>query len=243
MELLGDVTMTLDDGLRSWTQWAHLPLSDDAAIGRRQDSLLRVLEPWMPQTLIEITNAHSLGWVVTAGTGVTVDVSGTRIEASVMPGGAQLLGRGAWRLVFPTLDHRCRLDVRVFHPSSRAPLDPRSLTRPRELTMDELLAARKSKVTAAAKVGMTPLTKYRLAVLYRHLLEDGPPPDNLCAAAGAALDMDEDAVRRLAYRIRDRLNEYRSNKLVSLDDLGDFLVYTGQVLNPDHLEAPAQPDE
>ena len=236
--LLADVTMTIDDRRDRHRTWAHLPLEAPADLGRRPGSLLPVLEPWMPQLLTTFEGVGKHGWVVTAGTAVTVEVTGARVLARVLPGGSQLLGRGAWKLLFPTLDHLCRLDVRVYPPDKRQPVDPRTLTRPREVDLDHLLVFQASKRTAADMIGITPTTKHRLAVLYRHLMQDSRAPENLCATAAAELHMEEDAVRRLAYRVRDRLNEHRSNPLGTLDDLGDFLVHTGQVLNPDHLNPP-----
>jgi hypothetical protein len=241
--LIGDITLTVEDHGRRRQEWTHLPHSEHCRIGRHERSLFDIREPWMPQLLVEIRLADTDGWMVIAGTGVTMNVTGPRVRASVMPGGLQFVGRGAWAITFPTLDHLCRLDVRIFSIDRNQPFETEELSRPRELGWQDLLDTySRPKQTSADRIGMTPLTRHRLAVLFRHLLEDRPTPDNLCAAAGASLDMDEDSVRRVAYRIRDRLNAFRSNEIKTLEELGDFLVFTGQVLNPDHLDPPAEPD-
>jgi hypothetical protein len=78
--------------------------------------------------------------------------------------------------------------------------------------------------------------RYRLAVLFRHLIDGEPEPLSLLQKRAESLGMPEDHLAAAAHRYRRRLNVVRSLDLQSLEELGDYLVLRSQELTKDDLE-------
>jgi hypothetical protein len=86
---------------------------------------------------------------------------------------------------------------------------------------------------AAADLGLSPLARYRLAMLFAHLIRDESPPENLYAAFADRLYRRDDPawerarlqVKSTAVKTRDRLNRARPhNPLADVGELGYYLV-------------------
>jgi len=82
---------------------------------------------------------------------------------------------------------------------------------------------------------MTAALRYRLAVLFQHLIEGEPEPRNLLARRAEALAVSEADLAEMAHRYRRRLNVVHSLDLQTLEELGEYLVLKSDELTRDDL--------
>lgn len=79
------------------------------------------------------------------------------------------------------------------------------------------------------------LTKHRLAIVFRHLIEQTPAPSNLYRTRAAELAMEPADLKNLVNRVRQRNNRERHQDLVDADQFGVYLVDVSQMLSYRHL--------
>jgi hypothetical protein len=72
--------------------------------------------------------------------------------------------------------------------------------------------------------------RYKVAVLFRHLIEGRPEPSYLVRTRAAFLGVPPEDLEWAAHRLRRRLNSVRGTDLQSLEELGAYLVCeTGEI--------------
>ena len=226
--LRGEITVTVDG--RPVGAWL-LPQRHAVLLGRGQGAAIALTPAWVPRTLARL-RAGDDGWLLENGPRTRVRVDSRWVHgAYFQPGALVVLQRGrsslAWDLDRPL---SASVDVSAAGPARRE--DP-PYALPRGAPRDDSPAA----LTALAidHLNLSPLRRHQMAVLFAHLIEDRPAPPNLSAAAGARLGLTEEQVKRVAYRVRERLNRHRGEKLVRLEDLGYYLVVVSGLLGPDDL--------
>jgi hypothetical protein len=81
---------------------------------------------------------------------------------------------------------------------------------------------------------MSAALRYRLAVVFRHLLEPEPEPLHLLRRRAAYLGMTEEDLDWTVQRYRRRLNVVRGLDLQTVEEMGDYLVnQTGDLVRAD----------
>jgi hypothetical protein len=81
---------------------------------------------------------------------------------------------------------------------------------------------------------MSAALRYRLAVVFRHLLEDEPAPVHLLRRRAEFLGMTEPDLDWTVQRVRRRVNAARELRLQTVEDLGEYLVLeTGALTRAD----------
>ena len=150
-----------------------------------------------------------------------------------------VLGDGVWRVRWPELDNpvdlRIELEVPDLDDVEAWPLLADTTDKdghPRQLAMT--LAAGDD----LAQV-LTPLRRYRLAVLFRHVLEERPAPDPFFPPAVAEAACTMQVLKNLLKDTKYQLNRQRGLQLENYDALGYYLVHTTGAIRPEHLRRPA----
>ena len=157
------------------------------------------------------------------------------LEAVLAPGRHLVLGAAAWRIRWPELDNPVdlRVDLEVPDPPD---VDVWPLLAD---TTDEHGHPRQIAMTLAAGDDLaqvlTPLRRYRLAVLFRHVLEGRPAPDPFFPPAVAEAGCTMQVLKNLLKDTKYQLNRQRGLHLNSYDSLGYYLVHTTGVIRPEHL--------
>jgi hypothetical protein len=86
---------------------------------------------------------------------------------------------------------------------------------------------------------LTPLRRYRLAVLFRHVLEGRPAPEPFFPPAVVEAGCTMQVLKNLLKETKHQLNRQRGLHLSSYDSLGYYLVHTTGVIRPEHLRGRA----
>jgi hypothetical protein len=76
---------------------------------------------------------------------------------------------------------------------------------------------------------MSAALRYRLAVLFAHLIEGRPEPPRLVRGRAEFLGISEESLGDAAHRLRRRMNVVMGLDLHSLGELGQHLVSTGEL--------------
>lgn len=198
----------------------RLPRRDEVGIGRRERHGFPLRAEWVPLDLATLTPVGE-GWVVTNGPRARMTVESDRVVGGVvqlLAGGAVVLQRGETRVSWPELDGPVSLSVSV---------------RTRRLDDQRVAYAVDGRIPAGAVASeggavpdapMSLALRYRLAVLFRHLIEGEPEPAHLVRTRAAYLGVSEADLEEWAHRYRRRLNSVRDLALGDLYDLGRHLV-------------------
>lgn len=215
----------------------RLPRRSPASVGSRDRNGLVVDLAWVPRDLGTFT-AVDEGWLVH-----NTSRARMRVESDFIVGGAVVLLPSAIAMLQ-------RGDHRIGWEGLERPLNVSVTVRTRRIEDQRVPFAVDSTVEApvdprhpgagsnhgAAEAPMSAALRYRLAMLFRHLLVGEPEPRHLVQRGSEALDLPEIELSDLAHRYRRRLNVVRGLDLQSLEELGDYLVGDARELTRDDLE-------
>lgn len=206
-------------GGASGRQW-RLPRRTTATVGRRERHGLILPAPWAPAELACFTAVPD-GWLVTNASRVRMQVENDWVQggaATWKPGAVVMLQRGEHRLQWSGLDKPFAVSVSI---RSRR-LDDQRIAYAVDSTIDSGASGLRD-AQGIVDAPMSAALRYRMAVLYRHLLEGEPEPPNVLARRAEFLGTTEAELFDVANRYRRRLNASGAD-LQSLLDLGEFLV-------------------
>ena len=220
----------------------RLPRRSPATIGRGERHAVVVRPDWVPLDLATFSPVDE-GWLVANGAGVPMRVESDWVQsgaASYQPHALVMLQRGDHRLSWPELG-----GTRLGGRGLGGPVTVSVTVRTRRLEDARTRYAVDSAVATPVRgpgvhrggtePPMSVALRYRMAVLFRHLLEGAPTPVHLVRHRAQFLGMTEHELDRIAQRLRRRLNAVRGLDLQSLDELGDYLVRGQGELSPKDL--------
>ena len=200
----------------------RLPRRSTATVGRRERNAVVLSPEWIPLDLATFT-AVPAGWLVENGARCSMRVENDWVRsgsAAYLPHAAVMLQRGSHHLTWPDLDGPVAISLtvrtrRMDDARIRYAVDHR-ITTQGGLGVGSYLGVQEAPVSAALR--------YRLAVVFRHLIEREPEPMHLLRRRADFLGMSEQDLDWVVQRHRRRLNVVRGLDLQSLDELGDYLV-------------------
>lgn len=191
-------------------------------IGRGMGWYMPMRAAWCPRELLGLTPIDG-GWLAHNFRDNLV-VEGPSIRRAELDADAKLLlGVGAWTFTWPLKEE---LEVSIWVKSSltadqmRLPLAGPA---PRE---------REKVGTARALPILSPEERQRLAIVFRHLLDDSDKPANLCRERAPLLGTDEANLRAWLNRIRVRTNAAGARgrpPLKNVDEMGEYLIRMDEV--------------
>lgn len=214
------------------TQW-RLPRRVTATVGNRERHALRLPASWAPSELVTLSGVED-GWLALNISRLPMLVESDWIQggsATFRPGAAVMLQRGEHRLLWPRLDHPVGVSVSV----RTRRLEDQKVA----YTVDSVVDTHATGLQSVMGVTDAPMSaslRYRLAVLFRHLIEGEPEPPHVVAKRAEFLRLTEEALVDLAHRYRRRLNGVSGADLQSLLELGEFLVQHPEGLGPADLD-------
>jgi len=232
----GEASVSLDFGQVG--RW-RLPRTSTVLVGRLTGAGISLRPEWAPRRLCRLEPVRD-GWLH--------NDSRTRLRAESLwvtggvfePRAIVLLQSGRWCLSWD-LDGDCRLDVSIRRPSAKASRLPFALD---AVVGRALVEDMPATHFAATDLALSPLARYRLAVLFEHLILADDPPENLYAAYADRFHRRDDPrweqarlqVKSTAVKTRDRLNRARPhNPLRDVADLGYYLVTVTETLREEDL--------
>lgn len=211
----------------------RLPRGTTVHVGRRERHGVELRPEWVPLDLVSLAPVEE-GWLATNTTRARMRVECDWVlggAATFLPGATVMLQRGEHRLLWPELAHPVGVSVSV---RTRRLEDQRVA-----YVVDSTVNADGRGVGSYLGVDDAPMSdslRYRLAVLFRHLLEGEPEPLRLVARRAEFLGLSEDALDETAQRFRRRVNAVSGTDLQSLDELGAYLVGPAGVLTRADLD-------
>ncbi len=214
----------------------RLPLRAEVTLGRRDRNGLELLSEWAPRDLALLTPVAE-GWLVTNQHRGLMRVDTDWVPSGhvdLLTGGIGVVQRGETKVSWPQLDKPLSLTITV---RTRRMDDARI-----PYAVDSRIEGQSGHGPSGAGTGSylglqdAPLStalRYRLAVLFRHLLEGEPEPMHLLKRRAEFLGVSEDELADSAHRYRRRLNAVRGTDLDDLDVLGPYLVEAGLLTRDD----------
>jgi hypothetical protein len=139
-------------------------------------------------------------------------------SAIFKPAAVVMLQAGEHRLQWSGLEHPLAVSVSV----RTRRLDDQKIAYAVDATIDPGATGLRSEL-GVADAPMSAALRYRMAVLFRHLLEGDPEPLHVITRRAEFLGLPEAELVELAHRYRRRLNASGAD-LQSLLELGEFLV-------------------
>ena len=200
-------------------QW-RLPRRTTASVGRRERHGIVLPAPWAPGDLASFERAGE-GWLVTNTSRGRMEVENDWVQggsAIFKPAAVVMLQPGEHRLQWSGLEHPLAVSVSV----RTRRLDDQKIAYAVDATIDPGATGLRSQL-GVADAPMSAALRYRMAVLFRHLLEGDPEPPHVITRRAEFLGLSEAALVDLAHRYRRRLNASGAD-LQSLLVLGEFLV-------------------
>lgn len=205
----------------------RLPSDGIVHLGRAMTWGLSRERGWVPRELLQLEPVES-GWRAYIGT-ADVRLRGPAIRrADCEPGGTVLLERGSWTLSW-SLNKRLETTVLV---TDRLPAE---LNKVALAPAEPLHLPSTGTLLAGSRESLNNQQRARMAVLFRHLLENESAPHNLCASAADGLGMDERVLRSYANKLRLRINRDRQDELPDLPSLGEYLVHYSRAITRSDL--------
>ena len=206
-------------GGASARQW-RLPRRTTASVGRRDRHGILLPAPWAPAELA-CFRATEDGWVATNSSRSRMVVENDWTQggtATYKPGAMVMLQPGEHRLQWVGIEKPLSVSVSV----RTRRLEDQKLAYAVDSTVDAARSGLRSQL-GVADAPMSASLRYRMAVLFRHLLEGDPEPPRVLARRAEFLGMTEADLLEVAQRYRRRLNASGAD-LQSLLELGEFLV-------------------
>lgn len=201
----------------------RLPRRSTATVGRRERHAVELRPEWVPLDLATFTAVPG-GWLVENGARSPLRVENDWVRsgsASYFPRASIMLQRGDHHVTWPGLDGPVAISVTV---------------RTRRLDDGRIRYAVDNRISVSGNPGfgsylgvqeapMSAALRYRLAVVFRHLITGEPEPVGLLRRRAEYLGMTEQDLDWTVQRLRRRLNVVRGLDLQTLDELGDYLVH------------------
>jgi hypothetical protein len=215
----------------------RLPRRSTASVGSRDRNGFVVDLAWVPRDLGTFTAVEE-GWLLH-----NTSRARMRLESDFVVGGSVvllpsaivMLQRGDHRVAWEGLERPLSVSVTVRTRKMEDHRIPFAVDSTVETTPESRDHAAGSYL-GVADAPMSAALRYRLAMLFRHLLVGEPEPRNLLQRAAESLGMPEVELTDAAHRYRRRLNVVRGLDLQSLEELGEYLVQQAHELGKDDLE-------
>lgn len=210
-------------------QW-RLPRRTTAGIGRRDRHALPLAPEWVPLDLAACSPVED-GWLLANPSRSPVKVETEWVqggEVRFKPGAVVMLQRGEHRVTWLDLDKPVAVSVSVRTrrlDDNKIPYAVDGTVADDARTTGSYLGIREAPMSAALR--------YRLAVLYRHLIEGQAQPPHALDKRAQFLRMTPHELEELAHRHRRRLNAIRKSDLQDLGELGRHLVDNGELTKAD----------
>jgi hypothetical protein len=211
----------------------RLPRRSAASVGRRDRHAFELQQEWVPKDLGTFTPVEE-GWIF-----VNHSRAWMRVESDFILTGSAVFRPEAMVMLQ-------RGDHRVSWEGLGQPLGVSLTIRTRRLEDQRVPYAVDSTVDGHAPVEgsylgvtdapMTAALRYRLAVLFQHLLHGEAAPRHWLDRRAEALGVPAEELDAAAHRYRRRLNVVRSLDLQSLEELGEYLVLKSEELTKDDLQ-------
>ena len=207
----------------------RLPRRSTVSVGRRERNGVELAAEWAPLDAATLTPVEG-GWLATNGARSRMSLTSDWVHtgsAFFVHGATVMLQRGEHRLGWPELP---------------APLSLTVTVRARQMDDERLPYAVDGALDPPPRPGdhgvveETPLTgavRYRLAVLFSHLLLGTAEPPHQVRRRAEYLQLEEEELADLAHRYRRRVNAAHGTDLQSIDELGAHLVSTGMLARED----------
>jgi hypothetical protein len=211
----------------------RLPRRTTASVGRRDRHAFELVPEWVPRDLGSFAPVAD-GWLFT-----NLSRTGMRLESDFILGGSAvfqpeatvMLQRGDHRISWERLEQPFGVSVTV-RPRR---LDDSRIPYAVDSTLDGQGEGSGSYL-GVTDAPMSAALKYRLAVLFRHLIDGELEPRNLLEKRAETLGMTAEELEATAHRYRRRLNVVRTLDLQSIEELGEYLVLKSEELCKDDLE-------
>jgi hypothetical protein len=204
----------------------RLPRRSAVTVGRHERHGFALAPEWVPLVVGTLAPVPD-GWLVTNGTRTTMLVENDWIETGTVflrPNATAMLQRGEHRVCWPELRSSVSLSLTVRTrrlEDQRVPYAVDAVVDPR--------AAGVGSYLGVADAPMSGMLRYRLAMLFRHLLEGSEEPRHLLTRRAEQLGITEEELDETVQRFRRRLNAVRGTDLQSLEELGEHLVRSGEL--------------
>ncbi len=199
----------------------RLPRASTVHVGRRERHALGLRPDWVPLDLVALAPVEE-GWVATnlaLGRMVVENDWVQGAAATYLPGAMVMIQRGEHRLLWSGLAHPVGVSVSV---RTRRLEDARTA-----YAVDSVVDPHAPAQGSHRGVDDPPMSaalRYRLAVLFRHLLEGEPEPPHLMARRAEYLGLTEIELQELVSRFRRRVNAVAGVDVQTVEELGAFLV-------------------
>lgn len=210
----------------------RLPRRAPASVGRRERFAFELQPEWVPRDLGVFTAVEE-GWLL-----ANTSRAWMRVESDFILTGSvvlrsdaiTMLQRGDYRISWDGLDPLAlSVTVRTRRlEDSRTPYAVDSTVDGRAEGSGSYLGVTDAPMTAALR--------YRLAVLFRHLIEGEMEPRNLLERRAESLGIPVEELEAAAHRYRRRLNVVHGLDLQTIEELGEYLVRKSDELTREDLE-------
>lgn len=204
--------------------------SGSVLVGRAAINGLAIREEWAPRVLVTLVPTERC-WLVVNGSSARMQVRNDWTRCDMPTDSIVALPGGVTDLRWPSVNDLLlvKLNVGGEVDSSMARL------RPEFDEVEDMRVALAGTVWALGERQgrdlLEPQQRHSMAHLFRHLLEGTPRPPNPVKLAAADLGVSDDALKKQAARVRNRVNRDRFQKLRTLDELGEYLVERAQAVS------------
>ncbi len=211
----------------------RLPRRSTASVGRRDRHALELVPEWVPRDL-GCFDAAEGGWVFSNLSHARVRLESDFVvggSAAFLPAAMVMLQRGHHRLTWEGLSQPLGISVTVRVrrlEDQRVPFVVDGAVPGHAQGTGSYLGLTDAPMSAALR--------YRLAVLFRHLIEGEPEPRHLVQRRAEILGVPEEELAEAAHRYRRRLNVVQGIDLQTLEELGEYLVLKAEELTKEDLE-------
>ena len=211
----------------------RLPRRAPASVGRRERFAFELRPEWVPRDLGTFAPVDD-GWLFT-----NLSRDWLRVESDFLlngfavfrPQAMVMLQRGDHRVTWDGLDRPVGVSVTV----RTRRLDDQRIPYAVDSTLDAGVEGSGS-YRGVTDAPMSAALRYRLAVLFRHLIDGELEPRNLLANRAEALGIAPEELEAIAHRCRRRLNVVHDLDLQSIEELGEYLVCKSEELTRRDLE-------
>ena len=211
----------------------RLPRRAPASVGRRERFAFDLRAEWVPRDLGTFTPVED-GWLFT-----NLARDWMRVESDFFlngfavfrPQGIVMLQRGDHRVTWDGLDRPVGVSVTV----RTRRLDDQRIPFAVDSALDAAVEGSGS-YRGVTDAPMSAALRYRLAVLFKHLIEGDLEPRQLVAKRAEALGITAEELEATAHRCRRRLNVVHGLDLQSIEELGEYLVCKSEELTRLDLE-------
>jgi hypothetical protein len=212
-------------------QW-RLPRRSPASLGRRERFAFELVPEWVPRDLGTFTPVDE-GWLLTNTSRKWMRVESDFILSGSMvlrPDAITMVQRGDFRISWEGLDP---MAVSVTVRTRR--LEDHRIPYAVDSTVDHR-AEGSGSYLGVTDAPMSAALRYRLAVLFRHLIEGEMEPRNLLERRAESLGISVEELENVAHRYRRRLNVVHNLDLQSIEELGEYLVRKSDELTREDLD-------